>query len=139
MLKFIIFFGVLITSANLSLAQKVKMKNEVVTIDGVEMFNFQKTKFMDEYYFYQLGTKTEVINIALNRNGTPENNDDDYTKIYFKNSNVVIESKSIWFGLNSAPVIEKLIQENVISIEGIVNEENLKLFYTKYNEVIQKM
>lgn len=119
-------------------AQKVKFKDDKISVDGVEILSYKKTSMMDEYYFYKLNTTDEVMYISYDRNGTRDYDGDNFSKLFFAKQNIKVETKALWFGLNSKPIIEKLLQEGVLQLDGVINEEKLKVFYNKYNEQLTK-
>jgi len=135
MKKNLLFF--ILTMTSFVYAQDVKFKDEKVIIDKVEALSYKKTKYIFEYNFYKLNTTDDIMSISYEKNGTDSQND-DYTKLYFPQYKIKIESKSLWFGSNSKSVVEKLVQEKVLEKDGIINEERLKMFQDKYNDVIQK-
>lgn len=128
----------LILSLNTLNAQSIKFKKNKVLIDGKEILLFKKIPFNDEYYFYNIKTTEEILYISYNNNNTSSYKDDDYSKIFFTKQNKKIESKSLWFGLNSKPIIEKLLQEGVLQPDGFIDENKLKIFVNKYNDTIIK-
>lgn len=134
-LSFILLFIFLTTVAN---AQKIKFKDDKVIVDGKELLSYKKRKMWDEYTFYKLNTTDEIIFISYERNGTPTYQGDDYTKIFFSQFNIKIESKGLDFGLNSKPIIQILIQSKVLKLDGSIDEDKAKTLFGKYNEQIIK-
>lgn len=132
-----IFLIAILTMTSFIYAQDVKFKNGKVLIDKLEVLSYEKTKFAFEYTFYKLDTNDDIMSISRESNGT-DYDGDDYTKLYFSEFKLKIESKSLWFGSNSKSVVEKLIQEKVLGKDGVINEERLRMFQDKYNDVIQK-
>lgn len=127
----------ILTMTSFTYAQDVKFKDGKVLIDKVEALSFSKTKYVFEWNFYKLNSTDDIMSISLEDNGTKYDSD-DYTKIYFPQYKIKIESKGIWFGTNSKPVVEILLQEKVLRKDGTVDEEKLRIFQDKHNEMITK-
>lgn len=120
-------------ACSVQVAQTVKFKKNNVYIDTNVIYRYKKTPFNDEYYFYDTKTNSEVIYISLSDNGTDDDKKDDFTIIFFTAYNLKVVSKTIWFGLNSKPVIEKMVQEGVILPDGTINKDAMERFSAKYN------
>lgn len=118
-------------------SQDVKFKDGKVLIDKTETLSYSKTKHLFEWNYYKLDTTDDVMSISYEDNGTSYKGD-DYTKLYFPQFKIKIESKGLWFGDNSRPVVEKLVQEKVLRKDGTIDEEKLKMFQDKHNEIIYK-
>jgi len=135
MKKLILISIFIITS--IGYAQDVKYKSGKLLIDKVEVLSYKKTDYRFEYTFYVLNTTDDVFSLSRENNGT-DYEGDDYTKLYFPQYKIKIESKSLWFGGLGRPVVEKLILEKVLGKDGVINEDRLKIFQDKYNDLIQK-
>ena len=136
MKKIILIITVLI-SIN-SYSQKIKLKNEKVLIDGVEILSYKKVPSYNEIYFYDLNTNEEVIFIKLDNNGTFHYDDDNFIKIFFAKTNTKIETKSLKYGFKGEETLKKLFFDGVIEKSGDINYEKLQSFSEKYNDLIMK-
>lgn len=141
-MKKCLFLILLFITTLVATAQKVQFKRGkdygTVLLNDTAILSYKGIAMNSEYYFYKLNTTEEVIYIMYENNGTFSYKGDDYTKMFFSKNNVRIESKSIFFGGNSKPIIEKMIQEGVIGSTGDINEEKLRSFAAKYNDSILK-
>ncbi|GAA4241512.1 hypothetical protein GCM10022292_08240 [Winogradskyella damuponensis] len=119
-------------------AQKVKFKKKKVILDDKEILSYKQIPFYSQRYFYKLDTSEELIYISLERNGTNNYDGDDYIKIYFSEKDILIETKSLFYGTNTKPVIKKLVLEGVIETDGNINYEKVAKFKKRYNDIINK-
>jgi hypothetical protein len=133
-----IFLIITILISVSSYSQKIKLKNEKVLLDDVEILTFKKDSYYRETYFYDLKTKEEVVFVKKSDNGSPNYDGDDYVKIFFVKTNTKIESKSLRYGFKGEETIKKLIFDGVIEKDGSINLEKLKSFVEKYNDNIIK-
>lgn len=116
---FLSFFGI-------CQAQKVKLKKEVIFIDGKEVLNFDKKSHNNEYVIYELNTKNEIINVVSNVN-------EGYKKIIFTESKKSLETT---LGYWNSSFIKWLIEQDVLSLDGKLNGNKIDSFIEKYDERI---
>lgn len=124
-------FLLLSTFSSLS-AQKVNLKKNVVYVDDVATFSFDKKAMGNELYVYKLNTKEELVTMIVDNNKT-ESKVDDSKKIIFAGQNITVQSKNFrsqdWDFL-----ISLLLQEKVFDLKGEINADNLKRFWAKYDQ-----
>tara|TARA_R110000868_G_scaffold19515_1_gene83974 strand:- start:194 stop:616 length:423 start_codon:yes stop_codon:yes gene_type:complete len=121
-----------------SSAQKVKMKKGKVTIDKVEILDFNYEWQLAETHFLRMGTTEEIVYAKFSNGGTKEYKGDDYTKLYFPEQDVTIESKEVHYGLKGEMIIKKLIGDGVVTSDGAVDAAKLNAFVKKYHQEFEK-
>ena len=132
-MKIRIFLIALFISFNFINAQKVKLKNEKISIDGKEVLKYEKID-MNNIVLYPIDKDSEIIQISRMDN---ETNDigDDYVKFYFIESKLKLESNSIgrrgW-----EYYIEWLVKNKVIDSDGILNKERVEQVVSRFDENI---
>ena len=132
-MKIRIFLIALFISFNFIIAQKVKLKNEKISIDGKEVLKYEKID-MNNIVLYPIDKDSEIIQISRMDN---ETNDigDDYVKFYFIESKLKLESNSIgrrgW-----EYYIEWLVKNKVIDSDGILNKERVEQVVSRFDENI---
>lgn len=132
-MKIRILLITLFFSFNFINAQKVKLKNEKISIDGKEVLKYEKID-MNNIVLYPLDKDSEIIQISRMDN---ETNDigDDYVKFYFIESKLKLESNSIgrrgW-----EYYIEWLVKNKVLDSDGILNTEKVEQVVSRYDENI---
>jgi hypothetical protein len=131
-MKHLICVGMLLLTAATIYAQEVKLKKEVVYVDGTPTFSYAKKSMGGELYVYKLNTKEEVVSMHTESNGT-ESNVDDSKKIVFAEQKITIQNKN-FRSQNWDFLISSLINEKVIDLNGNINLDNLKHFRAKYDE-----
>jgi hypothetical protein len=131
-MKYIAYVMGFVLSATSLSAQTVKLKKEVVYVDDVATFSFDKKGMGNELYVYKLNTKEELVSMLVDNNKT-ESKVDDSKRIVFKSQNTLIANKN-FRGRDWDFLIALLIQEKVIDLKGEINIENLKRFTAKYDE-----
>ena len=123
--------AILLTATTLS-AQEIKLKKEIVYVDEKPTFSFVKKAMGSELYVYKLNTTEEVVKI-LSENNATESKVDDSRKIVFVKQEATIQNKNFqsqkWDFL-----LQLLLKEHVIDLNGAINPENLKRFKAKYDE-----
>jgi len=131
-MKFLSYFAALFLTASTLSAQKINLKKNVIYVDEVAAFSFDKKAMGNELFVYKLNTKEELVNMIVDNNKT-ESNVDDSKKMIFANQNTTIQSKNFrsqsWEFL-----ISLLLQEKVFDLKGELNLENLKRFWAKYDQ-----
>ena len=132
-MKIRIFLIALFISFNFINSQKVKLKNEKISIDGKEVLKYEKID-MNNIVLYPIDKDSEIIQISRMDN---ETNDigDDYVKFYFIESKLKLESNSIgrrgW-----EYYIEWLVKNKVIDSDGILNKERVEQVVSRFDENI---
>ncbi len=133
-MKTVFLFLSLLLSFSMVNAQKIKLKKGNILLDGKEIMKFEREDWgTQKISLYTLSDNKEQILMIKNKNETPRYFDDDFVQIKFLQSGDMVEMKSTksWKG-----IIKWLIKQNVISEDGIINEENLPLFVKNYDENI---
>lgn len=113
-------------------SQKIDLKKGMILVDNVNVFNFEKKNLGSEFYLYQLNDNKNVVYIEINNNNTLSYLEDDFVKIIFKEKDVTIESKSL-IDKNWKGIIKLLFTQQVYDKNGVLNEEQLEQFVSKYN------
>lgn len=134
-LKTILFLLISVVSYNLVSAQKVKLKNDFVLIDGVKVFKYEKNAGDGWLSLYDLNTGDEVIFIRENDNGTDGsyNRDDDYTQYKFINEDIVIEISTYNHWKNH---VKFLYKNKCFDLEGKIDKKNVQRTFDKFDEKI---
>lgn len=119
-------FIVCLLLTGICFSQKVKLKKEVIYIEGNEALSFEKKSHNNEYVIYELNTKNEIINVISYIN-------EGYKKILFTESKKSLETT---LGYWNSSFIKWLIEQNVLSLEGKLNSDRIDFFIEKYDEKI---
>ncbi|PHR71170.1 MAG: hypothetical protein COA67_06975 [Lutibacter sp.] len=94
--------------------------------------NVLKLKYSAGYfYIYDLNSNDELMYFHINDNETFHYMDDDYVKVFFTNSEKILESKS-----HHRVVMAQLINEKVFDSEWNIDEDKIDKFIKKYDENI---
>lgn len=121
----------LLITATLS-AQTVKLKKEVVFVDEVPTFSFEKKAMGNELHVYKLNTKEELWNMVVVTNNT-ESKVDDSKKIIFDKQKVTIQSKD-FRGRNFESLITLLLEGKILDAKGEIDTENLQKVKLKFDD-----
>lgn len=128
-LSYLVIFLLTITTLN---AQEVKLKKDILYIDGTAAFSYEKKSMGNELYIYKLNTKEELLNMIIDNNNT-ESKVDDSKKILFSKQNITIKSKD-FRGRNFESLFTALLEGKVLTLNGEINTENLIRFRQKYDD-----
>lgn len=131
-MKFLIHLSVLLITTTILSAQEVKLKKEVVYINDIATFSFDRKAMGNQLYVFKLNTKEELVTMIVDTYGT-ESKVDDSKKIVFTKQNMTIQSKN-FRGRNWEFLIALLLSEKVIDLKGEINGDNLIRFKAKYDE-----
>jgi len=106
----------------ISNAQKIKLKNEIVYIDGKECMKYKFINGKTEINLYELNSDDEFMHMS-SLSGL--------TKIYFVSLNETMETRrnGVWKWR-----VKDLINHGVINTECVFNEEKAKQYFKKFNE-----
>jgi hypothetical protein len=115
-------------------AQKVQMKDGKVFLDDVAILSYEKEVMKDEYDFYSINGSDKVLHLSYIVTGPSRAG---YTKFFFPKRYIKFESTSVWFGVDSKPVIKKLIKEGVIMKDGTIDADKAEEFEKKYERETQ--
>ena len=115
-------------------AQDVKFKDNKVLVDKTARFDFIRKGLGDEFSLYKLNTKDEIIYMALDRNGSNQYQDDDFKRFTFIESKIIVESSRLKFTTWKS-IIELLLEEKILDLEGNIDVTNLEKFVAKYNDM----
>ena len=127
-----IFFILTILSTTFFFAQDVKFKKQIVYVDNVAAFSFDKKAMGNEIYIYKLTTHTEFVHMTVDNFGT-ESKVDDGKNIIFSNQKTTIVSKK-FRGKDWDFILSLLLLEKVIDLKGEINNDNLIRFKAKYDD-----
>lgn len=131
--KILALLIVLVGHAAPSSAQKIKLKDDKVLIDGRELFRFENGNRWIS--LFSLETDEELIMIRQDHGGTPgpDYRDDDYTIYTFLKEGVKTEISSYNLWQNN---IKFLLEQRVFDETGIMNADRIKSFKVKFDEDI---
>jgi hypothetical protein len=141
-MKKILFIISLITTFSMS-AQKVEIKDDKVLLDGKQILKYEKINII-QHSFYTLDDN-EILLYKDHDNETPRYNEDDFFSLNFLTEKTKVETTDYTrivagIGMNSRKNMEKLIswliKEKVLSTDGVLNPERIKIFFEKYDENI---
>lgn len=136
-----LLFSFLLLGLNQIYAQEVELKDNKVTVDGKEIFKYEKINNL-HYSFYD-ADDNEVLMYKYQNNQTQDYQDDDYFTINFVSLKRKVETSdfSLIYAASSKKNVQKLIKlllkEKVLDINGAINTEKLDVFTEKYNQVIK--
>ncbi len=127
----ILFIGII----SISNAQKVKLKKGNLLVDGKEVMTYDREDFGTQKIHLFDKNKTEQILMIKNQNETRGYYDDDFIQIKFLQMGEMVEMKlnKSWKG-----IIRWLIEQKIITMDGMLNEEKIPLFVKNYDENITK-
>lgn len=130
----IFLFACVLFTFNSVQAQKVKLKKDVVYVDGEAAFSYAKKTSGTELVVYTLNTKDELLTVIF-YSGNKEIRDDNYYKLVFTNENKLMEyTRPYW----NKSLIVWLLEQNILTIDGKMNPDKIDLFITKYDENISE-
>lgn len=124
----------LIMIPNAIYAQKIKIKQDIVTINDKEVFIYKGAKY--GFSLLNIKTNDEVIFIKENQGTVKEGPDED--KDNFIIYNFLKEKIKVEIAKYYSPktCIMFLYNEGVFDLEGNLNSEKIALFKEKYDEAI---
>ena len=125
-------FVCLIFTLNSVHAQKVKLKKDIVYVDGEATFSYAKKTQGTELVIYALNTKDELLT-AIFYPGNKEIRDDNYYKIVFTSENKSLEYTRAYWGKS---LIKWLLEQEVLNAESGINSEKIDGFISKYDEKV---
>ena len=128
-LKNVLLIFIAILSLNVANAQKVKLKKGKVILEKKEILKYEKSAI--ELSLYELNKDDEIIFIKWMDNETTNYIEDDFIKIHFIELDLICELST---GYGRKGIINKLLKEKVLSLDGKLNEEKAKKFMKKYDE-----
>ncbi len=131
-MKTLFYFAALLLTMSAANAQKIKLKKEIVYVDDVRTFKFDKKAMGNDLHVYKLNSKEELLNIAVISNGTESKVDDSKT-ITFTEQNATIKSKD-FRAMSYEVLLGLLLELKVINLNGEVSTDNLMRFKAKYDD-----
>ena len=142
MKKISLIVGFIFTFFTWSFSQEVREVDNEILIDGVKVFKVKYTKLID-FSIFSLDDE-ELIYCMYNENETPSYYDDDYIVINFLTKKLKVETTkrdkiAVTTGVYKKSLIKLinlLITEKVMNVDGTLNEEKLNIFYEKHHENI---
>ncbi|MCJ8291144.1 MAG: hypothetical protein HRT58_15770 [Crocinitomicaceae bacterium] len=115
-------------------AQKVKLKKDVIYVDGEATFSFAKKTHGTEFVVYTLNTKDELFT-AIFYAGNTEVRDDNYYKLVFTNEKKSMEyTRTYW----NKYLIGWLLEQDILNVKGEMDPDKIDGFITKYDENISE-
>ena len=113
-------------------AQKVKLKDGIVYLDGEEFMAYESRDFGREFYVYELDDKeNEVILVQLKDAAVNSRSYEAFVKIYFIREN---KSLDITKRGTRKSFIKWFIENKVLTKDGRLNPEKIDLFIVKYDD-----
>lgn len=131
-LSLLTFVFISLTQAN---AQEVKFSKGDVLVDDVKKFEYEKKALGNQFSLYTPGRESEIVFIKFNNNETAKYIEDDFLQITFIKDQKKIETMA-FKGRNNKWIIEKLLNDKVLDLQGNIDSEKLEAFYVKYDENI---
>ncbi len=114
-------------------SQKIKLKNNKILIDDVEVFTYKKNNNTGEFSIYEKNTNNELVFIYYNDNETRGYVQDDYIKINFLTLNKSMENDLAFWG---EKLIKWFYENKLFDTEGKLDEKAIDTFIIKYNQNI---
>ena len=129
---FFLFCIMLFSSAGFS--QKIKMKDDVASVDGVPFLHFTTITFGSDYSIRHINSEEAEISILYLSYNDPKkvtNGNPDgkvsWIEVSFLNYGLKCEVQNM-----TRKGFTKLIYLSNIHVDGIINEENVNKFVSKY-------
>lgn len=132
-LKNLLLLLITIISYNVVNAQKVKLKNEFIYIDGVKVFKYEKNAGEGWLSIYDLDSDDEIIFIRENNNGTSGYRNDDYTQYKFLKEDIVIEISTYTYWKNH---VKFLYENKCFDLDGNTDKKKIQNTFDKFDENI---
>jgi len=114
-----------------STAQKVKIKNEIATVDGVEYVKWKRDIASNAVSVYELNSDDEIIFMRWMSYNTSPSNDPktrvSWVEIKFLNENLVCEINS-----RGQKGLVKFLLENKLIVDGKLDAEAAEKVVQKY-------
>lgn len=130
MLRTLLLSLVLLSVSGYSFSQKVKLKKNTIYLDGNEFLSFEKKSHGSEFVIYELNTKNELFS-AIGNLGDFNDDSDDIYKLFFTASEKSMEySPPYW----NKQLILWLLEQEVLTYEGTIDESKIDVFIKKYDE-----
>jgi len=114
-------------------AQKVKIKNGKVAINGTEVFNYKEGK--NDISLFNINTNEEIIFIKKNGGKITEGDDkykDDFVTYLFLKEKIKVEISTTKYDIGF------LYNQGVFDLGGNLNKEKIMLLKEKYDENISE-
>lgn len=117
--------------AHQSLAQKVKIKNEVATVDGVEYVRWKRDIASNSVSVYELNSDDEIIFMRwMSYNTSPSN--DPKTRVSWVEIKFLSEDIKCEINSRGQKGLVKFMLENNLIVDGKLNVEAAKKVVQKY-------
>lgn len=114
-------------------AQKVDLKKGFVYFDKRPVFTYDREMMGSVTNIYTLETKEMVLTISFEKNGTNENTNDDFVKVFFYEANALVESSKLR-GMFPKQILERMRKMGVIDDKGVFNPMKVENFRKQYHE-----
>ena len=116
-------------------AQDIKLNDGTVLLNEKAVFSYEKKGMNNQFHFYKLNTKEELVSLIHQHVGTDTGAKDDFKKMVFPMQNTIIESRVLQ-KRNWKFLIQLLLDEKVLDTSGTIDLRNLERFAGKYDEKI---
>lgn len=128
---------ILLLFLNLALvlnAQKVKLKDDKVLLDGVSVLKYELRDYKTEIYLFELDKAEESVFIQFHNNETNDISDDNYLKIHFLDLDLKMETSNASGSWKYT--VSWLLENKILGADGKFDAEKIELFIKKYDENI---
>ncbi|MFK7756626.1 MAG: hypothetical protein AB8B53_06815 [Flavobacteriales bacterium] len=112
-------------------AQKIKLKDDKVYVDGSYLMDYESKLMLNEFYLLKEGE--ELVMVLWNDNGTREYKEDDFMTIHFLKEDIKVETHRTRMRKG---IVKWLLSGDVLTSDGQVVKEKAELFYKKFDEKI---
>ncbi|NVK66488.1 MAG: hypothetical protein HWE22_17990 [Flavobacteriales bacterium] len=130
----ILFTLLLLFTLPSAYAQKVKLKKEVIYVDGQATFSFAKRTHGTEIVVYTLNTKDELFT-AIFYPGDNETRDDNYYRLVFTGDDKSMEyTRAYW----NKSLITWLLEQGILTTDGKLDASKIDNFISKYDEKVSE-
>lgn len=119
------------------MAQDVKFKNKIVTIDNKEVLTYEQPFMSDNMTFFKLNSKEEILYLQYTNDPHSRNANMLYYTIAFVQQKVSFETQKFnQHGLKK--VFKKMVKEGIVLPDGTIDVEAMERFKVKYEDNISK-
>ncbi|WP_353119361.1 hypothetical protein [Myroides odoratus] len=118
-------------------AQDVKFKNKIVSIDQNEVLNYEQPFMSDNMTFFKLNSKEEILYLQYTNDPHSRNANMLYYTIAFVQQKVSFETQKFnQQGLKK--VFKKMVKEGIVLPDGTIDVDAMERFKVKYEDNITK-
>lgn len=126
---------VVILTTNYCSSQKLALLDGKVLLGETAIFSYDQKVPNNEFHLFRLNSEKTIVDIKQFHHELASNSNTEYKTLTFPKQNVIIKSTTL-STRNWKYIIQLLLDEKVIAINGNVNVPNLEEFTEKYGEKI---